>query len=35
VLIYLGDERLRTDDGIDVWPLEVFLNALDKGSLWP
>ena len=35
VLVYLGDRRLRTDDGIEVWPLKVFLQALDAGTLWP
>lgn len=35
VLVYLGDERLRTDDGIDVWPLRYFLDAIEGGTLWP
>lgn len=35
VLVYLGAERLRTDDGIEVWPLRVFLEAIERGRLWP
>jgi predicted AAA+ superfamily ATPase len=35
VLVYLGDRRLKTEDGIDVWPLKTFLDALAKGALWP
>lgn len=35
VLVYLGDERLRTDEGIEIWPLRVFLDALERNALWP
>jgi predicted AAA+ superfamily ATPase len=35
VLVYLGERRLRTDDGIDVWPLEFLLEKLAEGRLWP
>jgi uncharacterized protein len=35
ILIYLGDQRLRTDEGIEVWPLDVFLDAVASGKLWP
>ncbi len=35
VLIYLGTERLRTDDGIEVWPLQSFLDAVAGDRLWP
>ncbi len=35
VLVYLGDRRLKTEDGIDVWPLEVLLAALAGDNLWP
>lgn len=35
VLVYLGDRRLRTDDGIEVWPLSAFLEAIANDSLWP
>ena len=24
-----------TDEGIEVWPLELFLEQLESGSLWP
>ena len=35
VLVYLGDRSLRTEDGIEVWPLERFLRAVADGTLWP
>jgi predicted AAA+ superfamily ATPase len=35
VLIYRGDRALRTEDGIDVWPVSAFLEALSAGGLWP
>jgi predicted AAA+ superfamily ATPase len=35
VLVYLGDRRLRTEDGIEVWPLQRFLEAVAGGTLWP
>lgn len=35
VLIYLGDRRLRTEDGIEVWPLRAWLDAVAHNRLWP
>jgi len=35
VLVYLGARRLRTEAGIEVWPLQAFLDALAEDSLWP
>lgn len=35
ILVYLGDRRLRTDDGIDVWPFDDFIEAVARKSLWP
>lgn len=35
VLVYLGAERLRTDDGIEVWPLGVLLDMIAGEELWP
>lgn len=35
VLVYLGDRRLRTEEGIEVWPLETFLQAVARQRLWP
>jgi len=35
LLVYLGDRRLKTEDGIEVWPLEVLLAALANDTLWP
>lgn len=34
-LIYRGDRALRTEDGIEVWPVATFLDALAAGELWP
>jgi hypothetical protein len=33
--VYLGERQLRTEDGIDVWPLDRFTAAAADGSLWP
>lgn len=35
ILVYLGDQVLRTEEGIDIWPLDRFLAALAEDSLWP
>jgi len=35
VLVYRGDRRLRTEDGVDVWPVETLLSAVASGNLWP
>jgi len=35
VLVYMGEQRLRTEDGIEVWPLHAFLAALANHTLWP
>jgi predicted AAA+ superfamily ATPase len=35
ILVYLGDQRLRTDEDIEIWPLAVFLKAIRNGTLWP
>lgn len=35
VLVYLGERSLKTDDGIEVWPLSRFLTTLSEGTLWP
>jgi predicted AAA+ superfamily ATPase len=35
VLVYLGEQRLRTEAGIEVWPLRALLEALEEGRLWP
>ena len=34
-LVYLGDRRLKTEDGIEVWPLDVLLTAIAGRALWP
>lgn len=34
VLVYLGDRSLRTEDGIEVWPLERFHREVASGTLW-
>jgi predicted AAA+ superfamily ATPase len=35
VLVYLGPRALRTADGIDVWPVQRFIEAVSRGELWP
>lgn len=35
VLVYLGDRRLKTEDGIEVWPLDALLTAIAGDMLWP
>src|SRR5438093_2285114 len=35
VLIYLGEASVRTEDGIDVWPLNAWLDAVANERLWP
>ncbi len=33
ILVHRGPRRLRTADGIEVWPVAAFLAALEEGSL--
>lgn len=35
VLVYLGDRQLRTEEGVEVWPLEFFLETIQLERLWP
>jgi predicted AAA+ superfamily ATPase len=35
ILIYGGARRLRTPEGVDVWPVAEFLKALEHDRLWP
>ncbi|HEX6229487.1 MAG TPA: AAA family ATPase [Solirubrobacterales bacterium] len=35
VLIHRGDRPTRSEDGIDAWPVETFLEALAGDGLWP
>lgn len=35
VLVYLGDRRLRTESGVEVWPLHTLLDAIARERLWP
>jgi uncharacterized protein len=35
ILIHRGDRPTRTEDGIDVWPIETFLEALEADRLFP
>ncbi len=35
ILIYTGSHTFRTTDGIDVWPLQRFHQAIAEESLWP
>lgn len=35
VLIYRGERVFTTEEGIEVWPVPIFLTALERGELWP
>jgi len=35
ILVHRGDRPTRTEDGIDVWPVETLLEALRDDRLWP
>jgi hypothetical protein len=35
ILVYTGSRRLLTQEGIEVWPLEVLHSRLQNGTLWP
>ena len=35
ILVYRGTSRLVTSDGIEVWPVRHFLEALGNDRLWP
>ena len=35
VLVHDGGRAFRTEDGIDVWPVKRFLEALRTDGLWP
>ena len=35
VLVYGGSRSLRTSDGIDVWPIHRFIEAVEADRLWP
>jgi len=35
VLVYNGERGFRTEDGIEVWPVKQFLEALQTDGLWP
>jgi predicted AAA+ superfamily ATPase len=34
VLLYRGRLERRTEDGIEIWPVDRFLERLDAGTLW-
>lgn len=34
ILVYSGDKKLRTEDGIDIWPFSFFNQVLIENSLW-
>jgi uncharacterized protein len=35
VLVHRGTRPTKTEDGIDVWPVETLLEALAEDGLWP
>lgn len=34
ILVYTGTRKLKSEDGIEVYPLETFLRALAEDTLW-
>ena len=34
ILTYAGSRRMRTPDGIDIWPVPDLLEALQSDRLW-
>ncbi|MEI6614455.1 MAG: DUF4143 domain-containing protein [Chrysiogenales bacterium] len=34
IIVYRGDKKLRTEDGIDIWPFSFFNQVLMENSLW-
>jgi predicted AAA+ superfamily ATPase len=34
ILVYTGDRDLSAE-GIEIWPVETFIRALDDEALWP
>ena len=34
LLVHRGERRLTTADGIEVWPVATFLEALAEDALW-
>jgi len=35
ILVYAGERSLRVEEGIEVWPIGRFSDALASGRLWP
>ena len=35
ILVYRGERSLRTEDGIDVWPVARLASEIARGTLWP
>jgi predicted AAA+ superfamily ATPase len=35
ILVYRGNRKLKTPDGIEVWPLPTFLRSVENACLWP
>ena len=35
IIVYNGERVFRTEDGIEVWTVKQFLNALQTDRLWP
>lgn len=35
VLVYTGTRRMKTETGVEIWPVTTFLEALRSDRLWP
>ena len=35
ILVYTGERRFRSTDGIEIWPTRLFAERVADGTLWP
>jgi hypothetical protein len=35
ILVFTGPRPFVTPDGIEVWPVRRFVDAVSSGTLWP
>ena len=35
ILVYTGERRFRSSDGIEIWPVALFAERVAGGGLWP
>jgi hypothetical protein len=35
IVVYLGEQNHQSEDGVEIWTLDTFLEKLSSGTLWP